>query len=219
MRGRRPRACANMGAVGDGRVRTWGPSASMQSALATTHLLQPSARKTLRALNRGKICALCIPERRFEALFGYMARISCQCQFILDTWRRCLAREGRFSRPRPLRGCMKRKTCHGWPPGNASRRYSATARRSGMRSVDISPRPGARNSFREHLAIAELPRAHRRHTLPWRRSLGQHIADMSCHAWPLRTNRACISLAKPPFGCAGCSMLAPTSPGAGLLQI
>lgn len=48
---------------------------------------------------------------------------------------------------------------------------------------------------------------------------GQHIADMSCHAWPLRANRACISPAKPPFGCAGCSMLAPASPGAGLLQI
>ena len=48
---------------------------------------------------------------------------------------------------------------------------------------------------------------------------GQHIADMSCHAWPLRANRACISPAKPPFGCAGRSILAPASPGAGLLQI
>ena len=37
-----------------------GPSASMQSALATTHLLQPSARKTLRALNCGKIFAPCV---------------------------------------------------------------------------------------------------------------------------------------------------------------
>ena len=44
----------------NGRARTWGPSASMQSALATTHLLQPSARKTLRALNHGKICAPCM---------------------------------------------------------------------------------------------------------------------------------------------------------------
>ena len=52
--------CKHGGAVGDGRVRTWGPSASMQSALATTHLLQPSTRKTLRALNRGKICAPCM---------------------------------------------------------------------------------------------------------------------------------------------------------------
>ena len=42
-------------------VREHGrPSASMQSALATTHLLQPSARKTLRALNCGRICAPCV---------------------------------------------------------------------------------------------------------------------------------------------------------------
>ena len=136
----------------------------------------------------GKIFARCIPERRFAGLFEYTARISCQSQLVLDTWRRYVAREGRFSRPGPLRGCMKRKTCRGWPPGNA---------------------------FREHLAIAELPRAHRRHTLPWRRSLGQHITDMSCHAWPLRTNRACISPAKPRSGCGGRSMLAPASPDAG----
>ena len=65
----------------------------------------------------GKICALCIPERRFAGLFGCMARISCQNQLVLDAWRRYVAREGPFSRPGPLLGCMKRENCHGLPPG------------------------------------------------------------------------------------------------------
>ena len=36
-----------------------------------------------------------------------------------DAWRANLAANWRFSRPRPLSGCMERKTCHGLPPGNA----------------------------------------------------------------------------------------------------
>ena len=73
----------------------------------------------------GKIFARCIPKRLFAGLFGCMARISCQSQLILDTRRRYAATNWRFSRPRPLSGCMERKTCHGLPPGNAFREHFA----------------------------------------------------------------------------------------------
>ena len=92
----------------------------------------------------GKIFALCIPERRFAGLFGCTARISCQSRPVSDAWRRYSARKGRFSRPRPPRERMKRKSRHGSPPGNASRRYLATVGRRG-------------NAFREHFAIGERP--------------------------------------------------------------
>ena len=88
----------------------------------------------------GKIFARCIPERRFAGLFGCMARISCQSQLVLDAWRVNLAREGRFSRPGPLRGCMERKNCHGLPPENASRRNPAIVRHPRAHSVAILPR-------------------------------------------------------------------------------
>ena len=79
----------------------------------------------------GKIFARCILQRRFAGHFGCMARISCQSQLISDAWRANLAMNWRFSRPRPLSGCMERKTCHGLPPGNAPRRNLATARPPG----------------------------------------------------------------------------------------
>ena len=87
----------------------------------------------------GKICALCIPERRFAELFGYMARISCQSQLVLDTWRRYVAREGCFSRPRPLRGCMERENCHGKASGDASRENIAAASHSRTHFAKILP--------------------------------------------------------------------------------
>ena len=45
-----------------------------------------------------------------------------------DAWRANLAANWRFSRPRPLSGCVGRKNCHGLPPGDAPRRNLATAR-------------------------------------------------------------------------------------------
>ena len=88
----------------------------------------------------GKIFARCILQRRFAGLFGYMARISCQSQLVSDAWRANLAMNWRFSRPRPLSGCMERKTCHGLPPGNAPRRNLATARHSRThRARTLSP--------------------------------------------------------------------------------
>ena len=89
----------------------------------------------------GKIFARCILQRRFAGHFGCMARISCQSQLISDAWRANLARNWRFSRPRPLSGCMERKTCHGLPPGNAPRRNLATARPPRTHCASILPLP------------------------------------------------------------------------------
>ena len=83
----------------------------------------------------GKIFARCIPKRLFAGLFGCMARISCQSQLISDAWRANLAANWRFSRPRPLLGYMRRKTCHGKTPGNASRENIATASQAKGASV------------------------------------------------------------------------------------
>ena len=89
----------------------------------------------------GRIFARCILKRLFAGLFGCMARISCQSQLISDAWRANLATNWRFSRPRPLSGCMERKTCHGLPPGNAPRRNLATARPPGTHRARILPLP------------------------------------------------------------------------------
>ena len=115
----------------------------------------------------GKIFARCILQRRFAGLFGYMARISCQSQLISDAWRANLARKGRFSRPRPLSGCMERKTCHGLPPGNAQRRNLATAKRPGMhRARTLSPSDAGGTHF-----AGILPSA----------SARERIRAQSCH--------------------------------------
>ena len=75
-----------------------------------------------------------------------------------DTWRAYLANtssfwmhggdmlpgRGAFSCPRPLLGCMKRKTCHGLPPRSAPGRNIAIARRPGLHRGEILPRIAAR---------------------------------------------------------------------------
>ena len=88
----------------------------------------------------GKIFARYIPKRLSAGLFGCMARISCQSQLISDAWRANLATNWRFSRPRPPRGCMERKNCHGWPPGKASRHNLAMAGSPKMHRDYILPR-------------------------------------------------------------------------------
>ena len=115
----------------------------------------------------GKIFARCILQRRFAGLFGYMARISCQSQLISDAWRANLAMNWRFSRPRPLSGCMERKTCHGLPPGNAPRRNLATDRRSGTHRARILPLP-------------VRPRAHQG-AIPPPPDAGERISRAFCH--------------------------------------
>ena len=115
----------------------------------------------------GKIFARCILQRRFAGLFGCMARISCQSQLISDAWRANLAMNWRFSRPRPLSGCMERKTCHGLPPGNAPRRNLATAKRPGMhRARTLSPSDAGGTHF-----AGILPSA----------SARERIRAQSCH--------------------------------------
>lgn len=94
----------------------------------------------------GKIFARRIPERRFVGLFGYMTRISCQSQLVLDAWRANLARKGRFSRPRPLLGYIERKNCHGLPPGNASREHIATVGRPGAHRAKNLPQAAAQRA-------------------------------------------------------------------------
>ena len=91
----------------------------------------------------GKICALCIPGRRFAALFECMARESCQNQLVLDTRRRYVATNWRFSRPRALWECIGAKSCHCQSVGNASGQNPAIAGCSGMHRGEILPRQGA----------------------------------------------------------------------------
>ena len=112
-----------------------------------------------------------------------------------DAWRADLARSWRFSRPRPLSGCMERKTCHGLPPGNAPRRNLAAARPPRTHRARILPlpvRPRAHQGAipppsdaggdapRENIAATSRPRTHFAHILPspgaWER-----IASISCH--------------------------------------
>ena len=115
----------------------------------------------------GKIFAWCILQRRFAGHFGCMARISCQSQLISDAWRANLAMNWRFSRPRPLSGCMERKTCHGLPPGNVPRRNLATAKRPGThRARTLSPSDAGGTHF-----AGILPSA----------SARERIRAQSCH--------------------------------------
>ena len=115
----------------------------------------------------GKIFARCILRRRFAGLFGYMARTSCQSQLVSDARRANLAANWRFSRPRPLSGCMERKNCHGLPPGNAPRRNLATARHSGTHRASILPLPAR-------------PRVHQGAILP-PSDAGERISRAFCH--------------------------------------
>ena len=84
-----------------------------------------------------------------------------------DAWRADLARSWRFSRPRPLLGCMERKTCHGLPPGNAPRRNLATARPPRTHCASILPLP-------------VRPRAHQGAILP-PSDAGKRISRAFCH--------------------------------------
>ena len=68
--------------------------------------------------------------------------MSCRSRLVSDARRRYAARKGRFSRPRPLRERMKRKSRHGSPPGNAPRRNIATTCHSGTHRGGMLPRQG-----------------------------------------------------------------------------
>ncbi len=130
---------------------------------------------------RGKILARCIPERRFAGHFGYMARISCHSQLILNTRRQYAATNWRFSRPRPLSGCMERKTCHGLPPGDAFREHFSIGKRTGTHRGRILPRIGTwggahRTSI---LPLPVRPRAHQG-AIPPPSDAGKRISRAFC---------------------------------------
>ena len=84
-----------------------------------------------------------------------------------DAWRANLAANWRFSRPRPLSGCMERKTCHGLTPGDAPRRNLATDRHSGTHRASILPLP-------------VRPRAHQG-AVPPPLDAGERISRAFCH--------------------------------------
>ena len=98
-----------------------------------------------------------------DAWRAYLAKASP----FSDAWRANLAANWRFSRPRPLSGCMERKTCHGLPPGDAPRRNLATAKRSGThRARTLSPSDAGGTHFAGILPSAsarERIRAQSRH--------------------------------------------------------
>ena len=84
-----------------------------------------------------------------------------------DAWRANLAANWRFSRPRPLSGCVGRKNCHGLPPGDAPRRNLATARPPRTHRARILPLP-------------VRPRAHQGAILP-PSDAGKRISRAFCH--------------------------------------
>ena len=96
-----------------------------------------------------------------------------------DAWRANLAANWRFFRPRPLSGCMERKTCHGLTPGNAFREHFAIVERLGTHQGIILPRPDAR-AERSARPCAAAPQ---RHAL-------QHRVAMH-HDAMRRTRRSC----------------------------
>ena len=96
-----------------------------------------------------------------DAWRAYLAKASP----FSDAWRANLAANWRFSRPRPLSGCMERKTCHGLPPGDAPRRNPATARHSRTHRARILPLP-------------VRPRVHQGAILPPSDAGGTHCASI-----------------------------------------
>ena len=98
-----------------------------------------------------------------------------------DAWRENLAANWRFSRPRPLSGCMERKNCHGLTPGNAPRRNLATARPPRTHRARILPLPVRP---RAHQGAIPPPSgaggAHRARILPLPVAR-ERISRISCH--------------------------------------
>ena len=154
----------------------------------------------------GRIFARCILRRRFAGHFGCMARISCQSQLILDTRRRYAATNWRFSRPRPLSGCMERKTCHGLPPVNAFREYFAIGKRPGTHRGGILSRQGTRERtarvYCHCQSGQERIRAQSRH----RWTPGERISRAFCH------RRAPGNVSRHNLATTGCPRRTPRAP-------
>ena len=134
----------------------------------------------------GKIFTWCILQRRFAGLFGYMARISCQSQLILNTRRRYIATKGPFSRPRPF-----------WDtPGQ----NIAIVRHPGTHNVNISPPPGAWECIsRAYAAMPDRPMTHRGSTSsakpPFGYARGSMLVPTVPPPEPIREMRRCPAAA------------------------
>ena len=95
-----------------------------------------------------------------------------------DAWRANLAANWQFSRPRPLSGCMERKTCHGLTPGNAPRRNLATAKRPGTHRGEILPRQGTRERTARVYCHCQSGQERIRAQSCHHRTLGTHFASI-----------------------------------------
>ena len=129
----------------------------------------------------GKIFTPCVPGRRFTGHFGYMARISCHSQLILNTRRQYAATNWRFSRPNPLLGCMERKTCHGLPPGNAFREHFAIVKRPGTHRGGILSRQGTQERIARVYCHCQSGQERIRAQSCHRRAPGERILRAFCH--------------------------------------
>ena len=123
-----------------------------------------------------------------DAWRAYLAKASP----FSDAWRANLAANWRFSRPRPLSGCMERKTCHGLTPGNAPRRNLATARHSRTHRARILPLP-------------VRPRAHQG-AIPPLSDAGERISRAFCH------RRAPGNVSRHNLATTGCPRRMPRAP-------
>ena len=112
-----------------------------------------------------------------DAWRAYLAKASP----FSDTWRANLATNWRFSRPKPPRGCMRRKNCHGWPPGDAFREHFSIGKRTGTHRSRILPRIGTWGAHRTSiLPLPVRPRTHQGAILP-PSDAGKRISRAFCH--------------------------------------
>ena len=113
-------------------VRGWQDSRAVHDSRGLCSERSPFlARPSRRAFPKGGL-------RGFsDAWRAYLAKGSP----FSDAWRANLAANWRFSRPRPLSGCMERKACHGLTPGDAPRRNLVAARPPRTHRARILPLP------------------------------------------------------------------------------
>ena len=145
---------------GDARICTTEPEETKHPVLQRRRLVaeRSSVRgwQDLRAVHDSR--GLCSEKIPFVARSSRGVFPKGDLQGISDTWRANLAANWRFSRPRPLSGCMERKTCHGLPPGNAFREHFAIVERPGNAYSQRLANRAASSCGRAYcLAIALVP--------------------------------------------------------------
>ena len=131
---------------GDARTCTTEPEETKHPVLQRRYLF--SERSVVRGWQDSRAVhdsrGLCSEKSPFLARSSRRAFPKGGLRGFSDAWRANLAANWRFSRPRPLSGCMERKICHGLPPGNAFREYFAIGKRPGTHRGGILSRQGPR---------------------------------------------------------------------------